>query len=138
MKDLTLSNVLIQEKLHANVLMPQNMVPIVEKFVPLTKKLKLIKIEMAVNALEPKLELNSPLVNVKIVHLAIIPKDHVTKNVLKKLIPMEQKLLAMLAMLQSKPVTQKMEMLRLVQVYPKKLMPKNAKWLVKPMIKEKL
>ena len=83
MKDLTLSHVTpLMVKKNAFAQMPLNMEPIVIQNVKLDQKLKSIKIEMVANVLEPKLEPNLMLVIVKIVKLAIIPKEHVTKNVL--------------------------------------------------------
>jgi len=82
MKDLTLSHVTpLMVKKNAFAQMPQNMEPIVIKNVILKKKLKSIKIELVANVLEPKLEPNLIMI-VIIVNLAIIPKEHVTKNVL--------------------------------------------------------
>jgi hypothetical protein len=83
MKDLTLSHVTpLMVKKNAFAQMPLNMEPNVIKHVDLEKTLKSIKIEMVANVLEPKLEPNLLIMIVKIVKLAIIPKEHVTKNVL--------------------------------------------------------
>jgi len=49
------------------------------------------------------------MIAVKIVKLAIIPKENVTNHVLIKLFPTEQKILVQLAMPPSKPVTQELE-----------------------------
>jgi predicted house-cleaning noncanonical NTP pyrophosphatase (MazG superfamily) len=92
-------------------MMPQNMEMIVIKNVKLEKKLKSSLKEVVANVLESKLEQDLKfqcsllILIVRIVNLAIIPKENVTKNVLKKLIPMEQKILVKLAIPQSKPVT---------------------------------
>lgn len=140
MKDLTTSNVTrIMEQHYANAQKLQNMVETVTKLVKLAKKLKSMKLEMIANVLEPKLELNSRMMIVKIVKLAIIPKDHVTKNVLKKLGPMEQKILVMLAIPLSQPVILKMEMFYLVLVYPIEMKKEGvAQLFVKPLKKENL
>jgi predicted house-cleaning noncanonical NTP pyrophosphatase (MazG superfamily) len=112
MKDLTLSHVpQTKVTIVAFVMMPQNMETIVIKNVKLEKKLKSSLKEVVANVLESKLEQDLKfqcsllILIVRIVNLAIIPKENVTKNVLKKLIPMEQKILVKLAIPQSKPVT---------------------------------
>lgn len=99
------------DQLNAFAKMPQNMVHHVINPVHQVKKLKSINLDKVVNVLEPKLELDLKMTHVTIVRLAFIPKEHVTKNVLKKLFPTEQKIHVQLAMLLSKPVTQELVLL---------------------------